>query len=434
MSIILTKDQDNAVNRFLDFLVSDDNFFVIQGAAGTGKSFLIKHLLETFYSKYKSYCLLLQKDVQEFDIKITATTNKAVNVVESFMKDLLIQRDNLQVCTIFSLLGLKVQNDRHSGKSTLTFNQNNAPSFHNAGTTTLVFIDEASFIGEELDQIIRNVLTESANAKVVLIGDKYQLAPVGQTFSVMDTVDCKKVVLDEVIRNGGHILATGTQFRKTVETGIFKPIQYNNNDVIHVDGPTFQSMIDKAFADPKCTADSHKILAWTNARVQAYNKHVRKTAGRPLIFEAGETIITNNFIQGSRRYTRSVDSSVTVTRIDQQPTTHYDVKGYMVELDYMHIGFMAENPEHTKALLKTLANKKEWKKFYEIKETWLDLRDFYAGSVHKSQGSTHGTVFLDLADIGTNWNATDVARILYVSITRAAKQVVCYGYLPNRYC
>ena len=60
-NVVLTQDQQKANNAFLDFLVSDENFFVIQGAAGTGKSFLIKHLLETFYAKYKAYCLLLQK-------------------------------------------------------------------------------------------------------------------------------------------------------------------------------------------------------------------------------------------------------------------------------------------------------------------------------------------------------------------------------------
>ena len=80
------------------------------------------------------------------------------------------------------------------------------------------------------------------------------------------------------------------------------------------------------------------------------------------------------------------------------------------------------------------ADPSNWKKFFEVKETWLDLRAVYASSIHKSQGSTYDTVFLNLADIGKNWNATDVARLLYVGITRAAKQVVCYGYLPDRYC
>jgi hypothetical protein len=34
-NVVLTTDQKNATNAFLDFLISPDNFFVITGAAGT---------------------------------------------------------------------------------------------------------------------------------------------------------------------------------------------------------------------------------------------------------------------------------------------------------------------------------------------------------------------------------------------------------------
>ena len=432
--ITLTKDQEKANNAFLDFLVGDENFFVIQGAAGTGKSFLIKHLLETFYSKYKSYCLLLQKDVQTFDIKITATTNKAVNVVEDFLEDLINQRHDLRVCTIYSLLGLKVQNDRNTGKTTLTFNQNQVPQFQSGGgVVPLIFIDESSFIGEDLHDIIETILRKGANAKVVYIGDKYQLAPVGQTFSAMDILTCQKVELNEIVRNSGHILATGTQFRRSVETGLFTPISYNAADVIHVKGPEFQKRVEAAFSDPNWNPSKSKILAWTNEQVQAYNKHIRQFLKLPEMFQAGELVITNEFITGNRSYSRSVDSEVLITRINKQTQTQYDVEGYIVELDHEHVGFMPRNYADAKNLLKRLAKDKDWKKYFEVKENWLDLRAIYASSIHKAQGSTYETVFLDLPDIGKNWNATDVARLLYVGITRASKQVVCYGYLPDRY-
>lgn len=431
--ITLTQDQDNAVNAFLDFLVGDEQFLVIQGAAGTGKSFLIKHLLQTFYSKYKSYCLLLQKEPQTFDIRITATTNKAVSVVNAFLEDYLIQQQGRiqPAVTIFSLLGLKVENDRKTGKTTLSFSGNGMQ--FSSGVVPLVFIDEASFIGEDLQQIIDTVLKVQNKAKVVYIGDKYQLAPVGQTVSVMESLQCPKTELDEIIRNGGHILATGTQFRRTVETGKFQPITFNNQDLIHVNGPTFQHLVESSFSDPSWTPATSKILAWTNERVQAYNAHIRKALHRPEMFQVGETVITNEFIQG-KNFSRSVDSEVVITRILPDLVTHYGVKGYVIELNNAYSSFMPKDYSDAKKLLKQLAKDKEWKKFFEIKENWLDLRAVYASSIHKAQGSTYDTVFLDLADIGTNWNAVDVARLLYVGITRAAKRVVCYGYLPGRYC
>lgn len=432
-NVILTQDQQKANHAFLDFLVSDENFFVIQGGAGTGKSFLIRHLLETFYSRYKAYCLLLQKEVKTFDIKVTATTNKAVNVVSDFLQGITSHHSDIEVTTIYSMLGLKVTNDVKTGKTSLTFT-NKQPVYFSPDVITLVFIDEASFISEELHEIICTILKDQANAKIVYIGDKYQLAPVGQAFSAMDNINCTKATLDEVMRNSGHILATGTQFRKTVETGKFQPIHYNGVDLIHVNGPTFQQMVESSFADPDWTPATSKILAWTNERVQDYNQHIRTAMKRPALFEVGEIVVTNEFIKGNSSFSRSVDSEVKITRVNPVPEIIYGVKGYMIEIDDYYVSFMPENFKDAKALLKELAAKKEWPKFFEVKENWFDLRAVYSSSVHKSQGSTYDTVFIDLSDIGKNWNATDVARLLYVSITRASKQVVCYDYLPDRYC
>ncbi|GAG41266.1 unnamed protein product, partial [marine sediment metagenome] len=96
--------------------------------------------------------------------------------------------------------------------------------------------------------------------------------------------------------------------------------------------------------------------------------------------------------------------------------------------------FAPDDPKKVKAYLKSLANKKEWVEYYAIKETWLDLRPAYASTVHKAQGREYDTVFIDLSDIGRCNTASDVARMLCVSISRAKKQVVFYGALPTKYC
>ena len=112
-TITLTSDQEKANNAFLDFLIGPDNYLVIKGAAGTGKSFLIRHLLETFFAKYQSYCLLLQQDVKEFEIKVTATTNKAVSVVDDFLLGINDSQHPITTSTIFSLLNMKIKNNRN---------------------------------------------------------------------------------------------------------------------------------------------------------------------------------------------------------------------------------------------------------------------------------------------------------------------------------
>jgi hypothetical protein len=435
-NVILTNDQKNTSDAFLDFLVSDGTFFTIQGSAGTGKTFLIRYLLETFYSRYSAYCLLLQRDVKKFDIKITATTNKAVNVVEDFLGDLLKTHNNIEISTIYSLLGLRVQNNYKTGKTELVFNKerSNYMSQVYPGIIPLIFIDEASFISEELKEIITATMPKDKPIKIVYIGDKYQLAPVGQSSSIMDSIKGEKAVLSEIVRNAGHILRTGIQFRDTVETGLFKPIQFNNLDVVHMDGKQFKQAIEDSFTDPAWYPNKSKVLAWTNNRVQEYNQHIRTVLNKPKLFTENEVAVTNEYISSPKgRFTCNVDAEVLITKVHQDPCELYGVTGYMVELEHTYIGFMPNNFLEAKAAMKEFAADKDWKKYFEIKETWLDLRAVYASSIHKAQGSTYETVFLDLADIGTNWNATDVARLLYVSITRASKHVVCYGYLPDRY-
>lgn len=428
-NITLTTDQEKAINSFLDFLVSEENFFVIQGPAGTGKSFLIKYLLETFYSRYSAYCLLLQKELKPFDVKITATTNKAANVIRDFLKG---SPGNFEISNIYSLFGLKVTNDYKTGKTSLSFNGGTPNPFAN-DAMPLIFIDEASFVGADLHSIIQEFLKDHTNAKVVYMGDQYQLAPVGETFSAMESLTCGKASLDEIVRNEGHIQAMGLQFRRTVESGLFLPLRFNDLDFIHVDGPTFQALVESSFAHPHWTSAHSKVIAWQNERVQEYNAHIRSALGLPGIFQEGELVITNEFIKGNKHYSRSMDSEVTVTKMGKDIITRMDVPGRMVELDDTYVAFMPNDFKEAKAKMKEFAALKQWKDHFEIKENWLDLQAIYASSVHKAQGSTYDTVFLDLTDIGRNWNAADVARLLYVGITRAAKRVVCYGQLPKRY-
>lgn len=56
---------------------------------------------------------------------------------------------------------------------------------------------------------------------------------------------------------------------------------------------------------------------------------------------------------------------------------------------------------------------------------FLDLRHSYACTVHKAQGSTYDTVYVDLDDLYKAIRNKDMYnRLLYVAVSRAAKKVV----------
>jgi len=414
----LTDDQLDASAAFTDFLIDEDEkYMVIMGAAGTGKSTLMKHLINTVEQKMKLYSLLLGKKREQGDFKIElcATTNKAAAV--------LTELSQIQARTIHSRLGLVPKQNYKTGETTFVKGRS-----HQIIYNTLLIIDEASFISNDL---LKDIESSTVDCKIVLVGDQYQLAPVRQTVPIMDTISCSKVALEKIMRHGGAIAEAGARFRETVKTGVFTNIVPNGKEIIHVDGPTFQRMIDTTFTDKTYTMDKARILAWTNTKVQQYNDHIRKINGHAPHLGKDDVLITNKaIINGGTSFI--TDSEVRI-RNEGHATTVMDIPGRMVILSDYGEYFLPDDQFAVAALLKFLAKEKNWKDFFEVKNNWLDLRPVYASTVHKSQGSTYDTVFINLADIGRCNITSDVARMLYVALTRASKQVVLYGELPPKY-
>ena len=75
--ITLTKDQQSALDAFIQFLTDPiETVFVLSGYSGTGKSSLVKVLLDRLPSIYKSI-KLVDPCHKEYSVELTATTNKA---------------------------------------------------------------------------------------------------------------------------------------------------------------------------------------------------------------------------------------------------------------------------------------------------------------------------------------------------------------------
>ncbi len=100
-------------------------------------------------------------------------------------------------------------------------------------------------------------------------------------------------------------------------------------------------------------------------------------------------------------------------------------------------GFLPHHVTEVQALLKQLPVEAKgsgnWKTYFMVKQGWLDLRPAYASTVHKAQGSTFDIAFINLTNIGEGFTTEDVARLCYVSTSRAAKEVVYCGNLPPKY-
>jgi len=415
----LTEDQEKANVAFTDFLLDkEQNFLVISGSAGTGKSTLVRHLLDTLHARMQLFSLLLADDENhQLDICVAATTNKAASVLADFL--------GYDVSTVHNKLGLVPRPNYTTGETDFIKGRN-----HQIIHNTLFIIDEASFISNSLFEDIKS---STVNCKIVLIGDQYQLAPVKQKIPIMNNPAFTRVSLNQIMRHGGAIAEAGARFKETVETGIFTPIVPNGEDILHVDGPTFQQMIDEEFTHPEYTPEKARILAWTNSRVNQYNAHIREINGLDEHPTAGETLITNKPIISNKGQTLYCTDSLVKIEYTGYSCAQQGVMGRYIAIKGINEAFLPDNQIDTMHLLKSLAKEKKWPNYFAIKQEWLDLRPIFASTVHKSQGSTYDTVYIDLTDIGKCNIASDVARLLYVAITRASKKVVLYGQLPLRY-
>lgn len=449
--IILSTDQQTAKDKFIEFILDPEpGEMAIHGHAGTGKTFLTKQLIEAVNTMESPPELLSDIFASNIDIKLTATTNKAAAVLGK-----MVDQD---ACTIHSLLCLKVHKNFSTGTEKLTQTSRYQP-IHNS----LIIIDEASMVGVELLDIIRKSLS---NCKVLYILDGYQLAPIGETECPVVTSVDNIAVLSTIQRQAldNPIIALAEQYRQVLagNTDVFPVIKDNGNEITRVDGDTIKTMLAEAYTELD-SPDDYKILAWRNATVNQYNKHVRALHTDSEKFLEGEFVVTNKHIQGnSTRRGWTTDSVLKITKVDDKTHNIDDVICWKVYVGDVPL-LVPLDPKNLKQQITKAANqakkdKKEkgygdWSKMFKLKEAFADLRPAYASTIHKSQGSTYNTVFINLTDIGKNVARTweykhkdedyikgekllklkEVARLMYVAITRASHRVVLYGALGAVY-
>lgn len=426
----LNKGQELANDEILQFLVSDQKEFNLSGAAGTGKTFMMRHIYEKVLEDYKKLCHLLSiNNPRKWNVVFTATTNKAADELGKSLGQ--------ETSTIHKYLGLRVYNNYTTGKADLSPTQGYREKWN-----VLLFVDEASMVDSELRQHILHCL--KGHSKIIYVGDHSQLKPVGETVSPVYEQGLPLVALTEPMRNNTQpaLMNICEQFRETVRTGIFKPIQLVPGVIDWLDGPEMKAEIERLFIDDDV---SSRILCHTNNQANEYNAFIRSLRNRGDEYVVGEKLIINSAFQYKSNATVPAETNVTVEEVD--PTyTHLHtnladqdlaiIRCYRVAL---RIGwskilvYVPVDKEQYKRVCKQLAKEKDWQSLYGLQEKIPDLRPKDACTVHKAQGSTYDSVFLDLNDIGKSWEPDTVARMLYVGVSRARYRIYLRGYLPIKY-
>ena len=420
----LNEGQQAAADGFFQFLFDKGNELIISGPGGVGKTFLMGFLIDEIMPRYQQTCRMMGITSEYNDVIMTATTNKAA--------DVLAQATGRPAQTIHSFLNLKVTDDYTTGKSKLTKTRN-----WKIHENMIIFVDEASMIDYPLLEMIRE---GTHKCKIVFVGDHCQLAPVMEPISPIYRSNLPFYELTQPMRNSNQpaLMEVCQQLRNTVETGKFHPIMIRPGVIDHLNGDQMEQEVFDYFAE----SSNSRILAYTNQQVVAYNDHIREIRQLVSSYTLGERLINNNAIQ-FKSDMMSVEEEVQIVRLSDvtemveiSPGVDLEIRRADLRNKFGSVYTdvpLPEDKNHFNALIKFYQKDKNWNRYFHLKNTYPDLRPRDAATVHKAQGSTYDTVFVDLSNLSTCHNPVVVARLLYVAFTRARSRVVLYGDLAEKY-
>ena len=424
----LTPAQQQALEKLKSFLRSNKSFFRLSGYAGTGKSFLICHLIEWL-------------DEKDFEFAIAAPTNKAA---KSLMQVGTSVGINIDVKTVAQLLGQQPEINEETGEE----------EFTSAGDAEfddydVMIIDEFSMINRaNFEEIVRAIAT-TINTKVIFVGDEAQLPPVKEQqpiVAISEYID-DTAVLNEVVRYEGEIAVVAEKIRQETEyPRRMYPFQTSEDKTI-VCQPRKEWLetVTEYFQSKKCKAnpDYVRLLVWRNKTAGSANRYVRSRLwGKDApIFVPGDRLIARKPLfrirpgqKGKNKWGILINNSEECSVIEQ-PTIKqlsfdkiaYQYRSVPVKTDAgfeVNLSVLTEQGERLRdEKIKDYVEKKQWSKYFDLSRTFDDITYAYSLTVHKAQGSSIDYVFLDTEDMQ---GCPDLQKMLYTALTRAKTRV----YIP----
>lgn len=407
---LLNEDQQVAVDSLLAFIESplSDWQYTFSGFAGTGKTFCMREVVRRCSDSAIRFAF-------------TAPTNKAAKVLKQVTGS---------ASTIYSLLGLRIDKSGElkqlvAGKKT------------DLSDVDVIFIDEASMVNSNLYRILEGEC-QRFETRVVFMGDPAQLPPVGEPESPIWRGNVAST-LRRVMRHDNQILTLVTDIRNQLQSMVpsinLKSDHANDEGVFKLTKEDFKRRIFSAAANGDFADGVHsKVIAWRNVRVAEYNNLVRfaifGTDAQPGYYLPGDRIVAAGPCERGDEFLMATDDEGIVEGVAtcQHPLEpKYKAIELKVRTEQNNlVRLLVIHPESVQQFqndLETIAhdaraNSKLWKKYWNHKEIFHDIKYGYALTAHRAQGSTYTNSFVDYQDILYNRNRKEAFQCLYVACSR----------------
>ena len=434
-----TVEQQHAIEVFAQFMADADERAVmtLRGSAGTGKTTLAAGIVRAMLA-------LRQKLV------LMAPTGRAAKVFSCYA--------DYAAYTIHR----RIYRQRSmEGGFSLNFN---------AACDTLFIVDEASMIANAdtplLDDLIRFVYNDK-NCRLLLIGDKAQLPPVGETDSPALVADVLqgyglKVYecdLSEVLRQAedSGILWNATEVRCMMADGRYDLPKIRLGgfpDIMSVPGDELIESLASSYGS--VGMDETMVVTRSNKRANIYNQGIRNTVlDREDELCRGDRImvVKNNYywvkgegIEGNVSFIANGDVAVVQRvrnvhelygfRFAEVTMTFPDYDDYELTAITMLDTLTTEAPALTREQQEQLFQKvmedyadvpyksERLKKLKDDKYfNALQIKFGYAVTCHKAQGGQWAHIYIDQGYMTDDMLTPDYYHWLYTALTRATEKV-----------
>lgn len=416
--------QKLGLEALIDFATkSSDRFFVLEGPAGVGKTFLLNNFSTELSAYFETLMFLTGKSSVDDQLPLmpTATTNPAA-------ERLLIS--DTPAVTIHSFLQLTVWNDFSRGTTELR------PKPRCPGpidTPYLVIIDEASYLDDKMLAYMYE--RTHPKTKFILMGDEFQLTSPTINTAPAFTKGFPQFSLNQQVRQDSQS-ALGKlclAFRESVRSGVIAPFDLIPGEIEHFQDPNqFLAFAAYEMTQPTWEPSHSRLIAWRNRTVIDYNNRIiTQQTGEPIPY-SGQYMLSNRpvVLRSKSRVTVKNNEQVLIKAV--VATVDEGFPGY--EITYIikgetFSGFMPVDHASLNLLKRIGLAEQNEHKVKKAMEEWLDFRPAYASTVDKAQGATYDKVFINLTDIAQCRNYNRVLRMLYTATSRARKTVYFYGDL-----